>query len=302
MKQILSILLIITTALSCKNSNSIKNHKVRFLVDQIPDTTTPIVFKQDLVPNDKIIHRGVFSPNFEEYYYTISDKNFKQFTIYSIQKINGKWAIPKKAFFNSDYNDHGMSFSSDGKSLYFSSTRPVNIEGVASTWHIWKSEKKNNVWSTPEYVDIPNLRDKLTSHPSITDSGVLYFHVSNSDYSEMDIYLSKAVNGKFQNAQKLIVPQYAKVGKCTPYISPKEDYIIFASIGNQLDLIISFMDKNGKWTHTKKLSEKINNLGQGNPYITPDNKFLFYATGDHIEKNWSVKWVNIASELKKNQN
>ncbi len=301
MKQILNTLLIITIALSCKNSNSIENHKMRFLVDQIPDTI-PITFKQDLIPKDKIIHRGVFSPNFEEYYYTISNKNFEQFTIYSIQKINGKWSTPKKAFFNSDYNDHGMSFSSDGKSLYFSSTRPVNIEGVASTWHIWKSEKKDNVWSTPEYVDIPNLRDKLVSHPSVTNSGTLYFHVSNTDYSEMDIYSSKLVNGKFQNAQKLIVPQYAKVGKCTPYIAPKEDYIIFATIGNQLDLIISFMDKNGKWTHTKKLPEKVNTLGQGNPCITPDHKFLFFATGDHIDKNWSVKWVNIESELKKNQN
>ncbi|WP_262496961.1 hypothetical protein [Formosa algae] len=41
-------------------------------------------------------------------------------------------------------------------------------------------------------------------------------------------------------------------------------------------------------------------MGQGNPYITPDDKFLFYTTGGHLEKDWKVKWVNIESELKNN--
>ncbi|PNW28712.1 hypothetical protein BKP44_07285 [Formosa algae] len=50
----------------------------------------------------------------------------------------------------------------------------------------------------------------------------------------------------------------------------------------------------------KKLNDKINTMGQGNPYITPDDKFLFYTTGGHLEKDWKVKWVNIESELKNN--
>ena len=76
--------------------------------------------------------------------------------------------------------------------------------------------------------------------------------------------------------------------------------MIFASIGNQLDLMISFSDGNGGWKDTKKLNNKINDIGQGNPYVTPDNKFLFFTSGEHLEKNWKVKWVNIESELKNN--
>lgn len=297
MKKFLIIILLTSVFLSCKNE--MENSKMKFLVNKIPNNN-PIDFKQDLVPNNKLIHKGVFTPNIEEYYYTISDKNFEQFDVYVIKKNNGKWSEPNKAFFNSNYSDHGMSFSPDGNSLYFSSTRPTNITGIASTWHIWKSEKVNGKWSNPEFVDIPNFRDKLVSHPTVTNSGTIYFHMSNLDYSEMDIYYSKQINGKFENAEKATISMNLKTAKCTPYVSPKEDYLLFASIKNQLDLMICFSDGNGGWKNTRKLNCEINNNGQGNPYITPDNKFLFFTTGKHHEKNWSVKWVNIESELKNN--
>lgn len=297
MKKLLAIILLTTVFLSCKSK--IENIKTRFLVNEIPNSI-PIDFKQDLVPNDKLIHKGIFSPNLEAYYYTLSDKNFEQFDVYIIKKNKGKWSEPSKAFFNSNYNEHGMSFSPDGNSIYFSSTRPVSIDGIPSTWHIWKSDKVNGKWNEPIFVDIPNLRNKLVSHPTITNSGTIYFHSSNLDYSGMDIYYSKQINGMFENAEKTAIPIHEETGRCTPYVSPDEDYLIFASIGNELDLMISFSDGNGGWKNTKKLNNKINDIGQGNPYVTPDNKFLFFTSGEHLEKNWKVKWVNIESELKNN--
>jgi len=297
MKKLLTIILLTTVILSCKNK--IKNIKTRFLVNEVPNNI-PIDFKQDLVPNDKLIHKGAFSPNLEEYYYTISDKNFKQFDVYVIKKHNGKWSEPNRAFFNSTYSDHGMSFSPNGNSIYFSSTRPVNIDGISSTWHIWKSDKVNGKWNEPIFIDIPNLRNRLVSHPTIANSGTIYFHSSNLDYSEMDIYFSKQVNGVFEDAKKTSISVNSKVRRCTPYVSPEEDYMIFASIGNQLDLMISFSDGNGGWKNTKKLNNKINDMGQGNPYVTSDSKFLFFTTGEHLEKKWKVKWVNIEFELKNN--
>jgi Tol biopolymer transport system component len=272
---------------------------MRFLTEKIP-FDTPIEFKGNLTPNDKLIHKGIFSPDLEEYYYTLSDTDFEQFDVYMIKKLNGIWSNPQKAFFNSEYSEHGMAFSPDGNSLYFSSTRPTNIKGVLETWHIWKSNKVNGRWSEPKFVDIPNLRSKLVSHPTITNTGTMYFHVSNLDYGEMDIYYSKMVSDKFEDAEKTSISMNSNNGKCTPYVSPKEDYLIFASIGSQLDLMISFNDGIGGWTNTKSLNEKINDNGQGNPYITPDNKFLFFTTGKYQEKNWKVKWVNIESQIKSN--
>jgi hypothetical protein len=269
---------------------------MQYMTEKTPNDV-PLDFRPELIPHDMLIHKGMFSPDMKQYYYTISDKRFEKFDVYVSEKSNGKWSEPKGAFFNSEYNEHGMSFSPDGNSLYFSSTRPVQVAGVSPTWHIWKSEKVDGVWTTPVFVDIPNMRNKLHSHATITSSGTLYFHASNSDYSEMDIYQSKQVDGQFQDAKKSPIAMMSETGKCTPFVAPNEDYLIFASIGKQLDLMISFSDGMGGWGNTKRLNDKINNLGQGNPYVTPDSKFLFFTTGEHVEKNWKVKWVKIDNEV-----
>lgn len=296
MNKLYSILIVICF-FSC--TSTIESEKERYLTDIIP-TELPIAFKENLTPKDKLVHKGIFSPDFKEYYYTISDKEYKQFNVYVIKKQDGNWSEPQKAFFNSVYSEHGMSFSPDGNAIYFSSTRPTNIKDIPETWHIWKSDKIDGNWQEPTYVDIPNLRDKLVSHPILTSSGRLYFHASNLDYSDMDIYHSKSINGTFENAKRTVISMPTHIGKCTPYVSPKEDYLVFASIGNQLDLMISFNDGSGNWTQTRRLSNNINQYGQGNPYVTPDNKFLFYTTGNHQNENWNVKWVNIESEIKNN--
>ncbi|MFY7670409.1 hypothetical protein ACOSP6_04925 [Tenacibaculum sp. MEBiC06402] len=288
--------IIVITALifiGCKTKT--RNHL--YNIEELPGKI-PNEFKNEIVPNGMIIHKGVFSPDFEEYYYTLSDEKFQNFDVFAIKFFNGKWSQPEEAFFNTEYNEHGMSFSPDGKKVYFSSTRPVTSNGISNTWHIWMSEKINGQWSEPVFIDIPNLRNKLVSHPTITSNGVLYFHSSNLDYSEMNIYRSKEYEGKFSNAVKFIPSNKLDNGACTPYVSPKEDYLIFARIGHQLDLMISFNDGRGNWSNPKELNKNINMKGQGNPYVTPDNRFLFFTVGEHSDNQWRIKWVNIESELK----
>lgn len=160
------------------------------------------ILLEEIVPSDKLIHKGMFNPQLNEYYFTLSDKHYKQFDVYVVKKEHSGWSKPTKATFNSDFNDHGMSFSPNGQSVYFSSTRPTGIEGISQTWHLWKSTKIKGKWTEPKFIDIPNLKDKLVSHPIITNEGNLFFHSSNLDYTQMNIYQSKETNGKFQPAFK----------------------------------------------------------------------------------------------------
>jgi len=297
MKNIVTTI-IIFCYLACKTQT--QDDKMIFSAQNVPNDS-PLEFMEHLIPKDKLIHKGVFSPDLNDYYYTLSDQEFKQFDVYVIRKIENKWSNPELAFFNSENNEHGMSFDPMGTTVYFSSTRPTGYEGVSETWHLWKSDRIGDKWQEPEFIDIPNLRDKLLSHPTITKTGVLYFHSSNIDYSDMTIYQANKIDGKFDQARmSTISMNEPNVQKCTPYVSPNEDYILFATIGNQLDLMIAFNDGSGNWVNTRKLSEAINVDGQGNPYVTPDDKFLFYTTGIRNQKNWKVKWVNFENELTNN--
>ncbi|MBT8233922.1 MAG: PD40 domain-containing protein [Bacteroidia bacterium] len=292
MNNLIGFIALIIICISC--NQKIKPIKAKYLVENVPDNF-PINFKEELIPKGKLIHRGVLSPDLEQYFYTISNNDFQDFNIYVVDKIDDEWSNPRSAFFNSKYDDHGMSFSTDGNTLYFSSTRPVGIDSISPTWHIWKTEKINGKWVEPYFVSMPSLNNKLVSHPSISENGTLYFHSSNLDYSEMDLFFAKEKNGKFENVERVVLDSTQLNGKCTPFISPQENYLIYAAIGNQLDLMISYKDNEGNWAKPKKLNDKINNEGQGNPYVSPDGKYLFYATGNLNDKDWNIKWVDIES-------
>jgi len=99
------------------------NNQNRFLDSSIPGES-PEVFLPNLYQEGKIIHKGIFSPDYENFYYTESKTDFTNFNIKQLNKVDNKWSEPKEAFFNSKFEDHGMSFSPDGQTLYFSSTRP----------------------------------------------------------------------------------------------------------------------------------------------------------------------------------
>ncbi|MDH7445743.1 hypothetical protein [Aquimarina sp. 2201CG14-23] len=292
MKYFLLYISVVLITLSCKTKNNRLEYVDRFLTHEIP-VNEPMEFKSDLIPKDFLVHRGVFSNDFEEYYYTISDTSFSSFDVKYIKKHNGKWSAPEDAFFNSEFNEHGMSFSPNGNILVFSSTRPVDSNHVSNTWHIWKSEKINGTWSTPEYVDIPNLRDKLVSHPSLTKDGTIYFHSSDIDYTNMEIYYSNQIQGKYQQAKKVNFSGVDTNEYCTPYISSNEDYLIFASINEYLDLHISYRTSADNWSSPIKLPSFINVKGKGNPYITPDEAFLFYCEENESSgTGWKINWVS----------
>lgn len=266
-----------------------------FTADSIPKIFNPSIHSEN-----QLIHKGIFSPDMTEYYFTLSDKNFQHFDVYSAKLVDGKWSKPRKAFFNSTFNDHGMSFSPSGNTLYFSSTRPIAEQTDKNTWQIWKSENRNGKWESPQLIELPNLKGQLVSHPSVTESGTIYFHSSNTDYSEMHIYKSIPVDGEYANAERVYFENYLGTGECTPFISPKEDYILFANIGNQLDLMISHTDGKSGWLEPIKLDESINTNCQGNPFVTPDNQFLCYTRGKTSNSGWSVKCVKFEPSLFKN--
>lgn len=306
MKKTLALASVLLILISCQNekgrAQETTDYSALFLVDQVPEKT-PLTFMESIVPDSMLIHNGVFSPDLSEFYYSLSDLNYEQFTVKVIRKVGSAWSEPEVAFFNSQHNDHGMAFSPDGQYLYFSSTRPIApIKGdsVANTWHIWRSKKVNESWSDPKFVDIPNMRDKLVSHPSIANSGKMYFHSSNPDFTEMTLYSSQEIDGKFQDAEKLTFAWFMSSPKTTVFIAPDESYLLFASVQSQLFMTISYPDGNGNWVHSKKLHPSINANGQGNPYVTPDGKFLFYVGNENNineDLKLRVKWVSMDAVL-----
>lgn len=251
----------------------------------------PESFLAHMIPENLLAHAGVFSNDQSDYYFTLSDAEFKSFTIMHSKWVEDRWSAPDTAFFNSDFLEHGVHFSPDNQWLYFSSTRPVGIDSIPNTWHIWRCPKTESSWGTPEYVPIPGLSQKLISHPSTDKNGRIYFHSGNTDYSELALYFADQTDGKFETAKRLYFSGVPNQNCITPFISPDGSYLLFAQIvENGYELNISYPE-NESWYDPIKLNDAVNAENLGNPYVTPDGKYLYYACGDRSANGIPAKWI-----------
>lgn len=231
------------------------------------------------------------SPKGDEIYWVVNGD--KEQIFYSeIEK--GKWTKPALANFNSNYNNGSPVFSSDGKRLYFSSVdRPGGLGG----YDAWYVEKTDNGWSSPMNADEPYNSANDEPSPLLTKKGFAYRTAGLRNSKEPLRF--KYSNGKFSEPSTMIVlPEFSPWWSL--FISPDEDYLIFASGSENADLYICFKNKDGQWANPINMGDKINTEEwERFPVVSPDGKYLFFTRGGG---NYSkIFWVSTAifNDLKK---
>jgi len=111
------------------------------------------------------------------------------------------------------------------------------------------------------------------------------------------IYMSRFVNGAYQKAMLLDSTINTKLQESNPYISPKEDYLIYFSDKKggygDVDLYISFKKKN-KWSYPINLGSKVNTeIGEFCPSVDVKNKVFYFSrteeqNGKRIENIYQI--------------
>jgi hypothetical protein len=66
-------------------------------------------------------------------------------------------------------------------------------------------------------------------------------------------------------------------------------------VSNRPALAVSFKKDDGSWTNPRIFGRKIDfGLGSWGPWVTPDNKYMFYSTGTKPDySDVAVYWVRI---------
>ena len=133
------------------------------------------------------------------------------------------------------------------------------------------------------------MRDKLTSHPTLSNDGTMYFHAGNPAYTELEIYFSQPVTGVYQDAVKFPGTINGDGLQMTPFIAPDGSYLLFARTPG---ILASHRDDQGRWSGAQPLSPEVNTRGKG-----PGGEYLFFAAADEpragTPETWSVYWVSI---------
>lgn len=225
------------------------------------------------------------SPDSKTAFWVRSNGGRDTLIIMQSEKRNGKWQKPVPAGFSTataEWKDIDPIFSPDGKTVLFQSNRPVPGQPQRKGFDIWQSTKTKDGWSQAKHLGNVINTDSSESFASISANGTIYFMKLNEDgIGKSDIYFSKKVNGAYQTPQNIGMPINTSERESNPYISAKEDYIIYFSSDTKgygdVDLYISFR-KDGKWTEPKNLGLPINSAdAEFCPFVHEKEKRIYFA-------------------------
>ncbi|RMG81089.1 MAG: tetratricopeptide repeat protein [Bacteroidetes bacterium] len=147
------------------------------------------------------------SPDGRGLYFTACDRKdgVGSCDLYYAERKGNKWTNPQNIKeINSHKWDSQPSMSSDGKTLYFSSSRPGGKGGA----DIWRAVKNNNgTWGKPENININTPGDEMS--PFIHPDGKTLYFASNGlpGMGGFDLYVATLQeDGNFSEPKNLGYP------------------------------------------------------------------------------------------------
>ncbi|MDO9510473.1 MAG: putative Ig domain-containing protein [Bacteroidales bacterium] len=244
---------------------------------QTPPGITPQIFKLEVSNGSFAAERMSISNNGREVFYSEIKSYYpiNSAKIRSYKYTEGQWTGPVILF--DDFCSPALSVTGD--TMYFENG---NAEAFFSI-------KKESEWSMPKsvfsklesahYLQVTNYGNYYVSSRPENTIGVADWckiNITNSDTTV--IGLGMPLNTAWDNLDF--------------FVSRDESFMI---VTTPWGLSISYPKKDSSWTNPRNLGSKINfGLGMWGPYVTSDNRYLFYTTGtkpDYSDVN--VYWVRV---------
>ena len=253
--------------------------------NQTPPASIPQLFAPGVISDGLANRDFTISPDGNELFYTIQQKDFLASVILYARRENGTWSAPMVASFSGRYKDLEATFSPDGQRVYFSSNRPSSVNDTTDDFDIWFVTKENNVWSNPVRLDDHVNSPKDEFYPSVTKSGNLYFTLEmEQGKGKEDIVVCKWVNGAYQKPESLPEAINSKGYEFNAFVDPEEQFILFTGYRRSDDLgggdlYISKKDASGNWLPAVHLPAPVNsNKIDYCPFVSWDKKYMFFTS------------------------
>lgn len=262
---------------------------------QKPPGMKPEIFAQGIITTDKSEGCSGWGNDMECFIFQrwIDRKPW----LYIMNQDNGIWSSPQLLSFGNKYQVGDFTIAPDGKTLVFASRISINEIGPEGEGgNLWIVEKKDNGWTEPKHMGLRINTKYHESYPSLTSKGNLYFFSRRpGGYGDSDLYMSKFVDGEYQTPVNLGPKLNTNYHEWDTYIAPDESYMIYCStipgsLGSD-DLYATFKQKDGSWCKPIHMGKEINSeKSENRPYVSPDGKYLFYASTK--SGNRDIYWVD----------
>jgi len=196
---------------------------------------------------------------------------------------------PIKGEVNSVYFEASITFTPDGKTMYYSRTDYFNDklnvdENMVNKLKIFRAEYINGEWRTIE--KLPFCSDNFTySHPALSPDGKRLYFASNmpGTYGESDLwYVEIYDDNSYSYPQNLGPKINTSERESFPFIS-KDNKLYFASDGQigygGLDIFVTEIKEDGTFGDVLNLGPPINrNTDDFSFYIDPDQNYGYFAS------------------------
>jgi len=244
----------------------------------------PQIFGEGVISTGDYDTHPAFSPDGNTLYFLKCTVDILTCTICVSHFENNRWTEPAVAPFSGRYWDVDPFVTKDGKTLYFSSNRPLKEGDPAKAdTDIWKVEVTDQGWSSPVRLDSSINSKGSEFYPTLTDNETFYFgSTREGGKGGSDIYRCPLVNGQYAAAENLGDSINTANNEFEPFIAPDESYLIFmATIPQGLvngDLYFS-KNINGQWSKAEKLPPPFNSAGtEWSPKVTRDGRYFFFSS------------------------
>jgi len=200
---------------------------------------------------------------------------------------NGKWTEADIPDFTKNVVCLRPSFSNDSKHLYFAS----NMSGSFGSLDIWHVQVNDSGYSVPVNLGVPVNTEYFEAQQTFTKNGTIYYtgYVRGKKWNRGILY-AEFSNGKY--LEPITLPEPINIIDSnsidyTPFISPNEDFLLFASNRHNPSeescrIYVSFFEK-GKWSSPVNMNSYFNfDKDSRDPYISPDSKYLFFSSDENI--------------------
>ncbi|HEX4372014.1 MAG TPA: hypothetical protein VHZ50_01795, partial [Puia sp.] len=301
MKKRLAVLLLFFGFVKCASAQTYPDI---YFPDDTPRIFAPGILSDGLNNRDFTI-----SPSGDEIFFTIQQRGFLSSTIIRLVKENGKWSKSEIAPFSGTYRDLEATFTADGKTVFFSSDRPITGNGPKKDFDIWKvSKTADGNWGQPENLGSTVNSDKSEFYPSVARNGNLYFTVEAAyGKGSEDIVCCKYTAKGYSAPVSLPEDINTKFDEFNAFIDPDEQFILFSCYGRENDmgggdLYLSRKDGQGNWLPSHHLPAPVNSGSLDYcPYVTPDKKYLVFTSSRPIKLKHEGKQLTY-DELKESLN
>ena len=149
---------------------------------------------------------------------------------------SGHWGERQVLPFSGRWFDADPSLSPDGRTLYFSSNRPVN-GGAKKDQDIWAVERTPAGWGEPRRLSEPVNSGVNETGPWAAADGTLYFVSTRpGGLGAQDIWIAHP-RGAGYEAENLGAPVNSAAAELWPAVSPDGALLIYTGIGRPDELL-----------------------------------------------------------------